>query len=221
MFETSVTGLESTDGTRERLLEAAGEVFADKGFASATVREICQLAGANLAAINYHFGGKERLYAEVLRYADEVSEKRTPQTRADLASLPAEEQLKWFVGQFLKRVFDAERPAWHDRLIAREMVDPTPALEELAQKNIKPRAMALQRMIRSMLGEKASDREVQMHAASVVGQCLMYHRCRAMLCHLMPAIDVSSEKAAGELTEHIAAFSLRAIRERRAELEGE
>ena len=52
--------------TRRRLLDAAGEVFAEKGFAKATVREICQKAEANIAAVNYHFGDKEKLYAAVL-----------------------------------------------------------------------------------------------------------------------------------------------------------
>ena len=55
--------------TRRQLLEAAGEVFAEAGYRDATVREICRRAGANIAAINYHFGDKEKLYAEVLRYS--------------------------------------------------------------------------------------------------------------------------------------------------------
>ena len=55
------------DATREKLIEAAGEVFAEQGYAAATVRDICTLAGANVAAINYHFGDKRGLYAEVLK----------------------------------------------------------------------------------------------------------------------------------------------------------
>src|SRR4030095_12192205 len=60
--------------TRQRLLEAAGEVFAARGFRAATVREICQRAQANLAAVNYHFGDKERLYAAVLQYTFHCAE---------------------------------------------------------------------------------------------------------------------------------------------------
>ena len=57
------------DKTRQRLLEAAGEIFAEQGFRQTTVRDICARAGANVAAVNYHFGDKEKLYSEVLRFA--------------------------------------------------------------------------------------------------------------------------------------------------------
>ncbi|MGA9754367.1 MAG: TetR family transcriptional regulator, partial [Desulfobaccales bacterium] len=56
----------ASNETRQRLLEAAGEVFAKKGFRNTTIREICRRARANLAAVNYHFGDKERLYLAVL-----------------------------------------------------------------------------------------------------------------------------------------------------------
>ena len=54
------------ESTRARLLETAGEVFAEKGYEAATVREICEKAGVNLAAVNYYFGGKELLYVQTL-----------------------------------------------------------------------------------------------------------------------------------------------------------
>ena len=57
------------DETRQRLLDTAGEVFAEKGFQAATVRQICGMAGVNIAAINYHFGDKERLYIEAVKHA--------------------------------------------------------------------------------------------------------------------------------------------------------
>jgi len=55
--------------TRERLLQAATRLFADNGYQGASVRDICNLAGANPGAVSYHFGGKRQLYRSVLRRA--------------------------------------------------------------------------------------------------------------------------------------------------------
>ncbi len=55
--------------TRERLLQAATRLFADNGYHGASVRDICNLAGANPGAVSYHFGGKRQLYRAVLRRA--------------------------------------------------------------------------------------------------------------------------------------------------------
>lgn len=220
MFETTVQSADPASATRERLLEAAGEVFAAQGFKDATVREICKRAAANLASVNYHFGGKERLYSEVLRHADQLSMEKHPPFGPDLSGRAPEEQLGWFIRQFLLRVFDTGRPMWHDQVISREMVEPTPALAELAERNIKPRAIALQRIIRAMVGDELDDRRVQMCAASVVGQCLMYHRCRMVIEHLMPAIPMKSEETVEVLTRHITEFSIAAIRAIAAEKRG-
>ncbi len=56
--------LRITDGntTRLHILETAGRLFAAQGFAESTSKEICTRAGTNMAAINYHFGGRDGLY---------------------------------------------------------------------------------------------------------------------------------------------------------------
>src|SRR5262249_50988298 len=60
---------EADKSTRRRLLEAAGQVFAEKGVGRATGKEICERAGTNPAAVNYYFGGIEGLYVAVVREA--------------------------------------------------------------------------------------------------------------------------------------------------------
>jgi len=57
--------MNDTQGTRERLMEAAMVEFAQRGYAGATVADICARAEANVAAVNYHYGSKEKLYQEV------------------------------------------------------------------------------------------------------------------------------------------------------------
>ena len=103
--------------TRQRLLDAAGEVFAEQGFHKATVREICNRAGANVAAINYHFRDKQGLYTSVLQYAHQCSVDKYP--HYDGSNARVEEQLKVFARSFLLRIFDDGRPAWHGKLMSR------------------------------------------------------------------------------------------------------
>jgi AcrR family transcriptional regulator len=56
-----------TQETRDRILEAAQKLFAERGFDATSVRDITAEAGCNVAAVNYHFGGKESLYLEAFR----------------------------------------------------------------------------------------------------------------------------------------------------------
>src|SRR3954469_17924131 len=98
--------------TRQSLLEAAGEVFAEVGFRAATVREICQRAGANIAAVNYHFGDKEKLYLEVLRHAQRYAAEKYPTNMGVTAAATPEEKLQAFIRSFLLRIFDEGSLAW-------------------------------------------------------------------------------------------------------------
>ena len=115
--------------TRQRLLEVAGMVFAEQGFKCATVREICKRAGANVAAINYHFGDKQGLYSETLRYwVRESLAKYPPNLGVDESATP-EQKLHAYVRSFFWRIFDEGRPSWYGKLMAREMLEPTHALD--------------------------------------------------------------------------------------------
>src|SRR5262245_11814772 len=89
--------------TRQRLLDAGGEIFSEQGFHRATVREICERAGANVAAVNYHFRDKQGLYAEVLKHAHAMALGRAD-ARAlaeKAAAMPPEARLRSFIGGML------------------------------------------------------------------------------------------------------------------------
>src|SRR5580693_1138195 len=109
----------SEQETRQRLLEAGGEVFAAKGFKAATVREICRKAGANVASVNYHFGDKEKLYVEVLRFSHACAIDRHPPTFGVNDTSHPEDRLRAFIVSFVHRMFDTGRPAWHGKLMSR------------------------------------------------------------------------------------------------------
>src|SRR3954468_11866471 len=172
--------------TRQRLLEVAGAVFSEFGFKNATVREICSRASANVAAINYHFGDKQGLYSETLRYwARESLAKYPPNLGVDDSATP-QQKLHAFVRSFLWRILDEGRPAWYGRLIAREMIDPTHALDERVEETMKPLADLLMSIVRQLLPAAATDEHVRQSACSVIGQIVMYHHCRPVLPKLYP-----------------------------------
>src|SRR5512145_2556330 len=77
---------EPTTDTRQRLLDAAEALFARRGLAGTSVREITEAAGANLAAINYHFRSKENLYIEV--FLRRMAQMRDPVIAASRVAAP-------------------------------------------------------------------------------------------------------------------------------------
>ncbi|MGH7965230.1 MAG: CerR family C-terminal domain-containing protein [Candidatus Binatia bacterium] len=199
-----------TPETRQRLLEAAGEVFAEHGFRAATVRDICQRANVNIAAVNYHFGDKERLYAEVLRYAHHCCLEKYPPDFGLQRDASAEQRLHAFVRSFLLRIFDEGRLAWYGQLMSHEMIEPTAALDALVETEIRPGAEQLQSIVRVLLGRRVNAEQVRLCAMSIVSQCLHYHHARPVITRLFPQQRYEL-KDIERLADHITHFSLAAL----------
>ena len=200
----------STAGTRERLLTAAAETFAEHGYRGATVREICRRARANVAAVNYHFRDKAGLYEEVVRECERRATDKFPLHPAQQPSNP-DEKLRLFVRQFLARIFDPGVRSQHGRLMLREMIEPSPALDRLVQEAIRPQVLLLQDTVRGVLGPNATDDEVRFGGLSVVGQCVFYHQCRPVLERLFPDLAFGPELI-DRLSEHVTSLSLTGLR---------
>ena len=180
--------------TPDRLIAAAGEIFADRGFAAATVREICQRAAANIAAVNYHFGDKRGLYEQVFRYANTCA---APEAKPD-GTVDPRAALRAYIRGLLERLLDEGRPAWHAKLLARELIEPTGVLDDHIERSVKPRFEALQAILRALLGPSASPDTVRRCAASGLGQCAFYRHSRPILasvCFCRAALPSSSIRA--------------------------
>jgi AcrR family transcriptional regulator len=195
--------------TRRRLLDAAGEVFADRGFANTTVREICKRANANIAAVNYHFGDKQKLYAAVFEDARAQADEKFDPARVPMDA-PPEEQLREFCRQFMRRLLDPGRPSWCGRLIAREISEPTGVIEKFVDDQVRPRLNILQEIVRGIVGD-APPRVIAKCALSVVGQMLYYHFAKPVLKLLSP-IYADLDQHADELADHVTRFSLAGMR---------
>ena len=213
MFKQRLNQIESeTSDTQSRLLDAAGEIFAEHGYRAATVRQICEKAGANVAAVNYYFGDKEGLYLAVLRSVPDAHAEKYPSTRGLSGDTAPEARLRAYVDSLLHRVFDVGRPGWHAKILARELVEPTRVLDSLLEEVARPLHAELAEIVRQFLGPEADDDDVRRCALSVMGQCVYYHHARAVIARLYPERGTNAKDIA-DLVDHISEFSLAALRE--------
>jgi AcrR family transcriptional regulator len=192
---------------KQRLLLAAEEIFAEKGFASATIREITDRAEANIAAINYHFGDKERLYIETVRFAHSCAAKDLP-----LPSMPDDApphaKLKAFIREMATRMTQPTRPS-SLRLMMREMSQPTAAAHAIIREFIQPMAFGLRAIVHELL-PSASESRVLMIGFSIIGQILFYRQNRQvaeLIFGKEPVDAISTEMIA----EHVTRFTLAAL----------
>lgn len=192
----------------DRLIEAAGEIFGEKGFRSATVREITTRAGANVAAINYYFRDKQELYAATLRHAVQASLQCNAATIDE--SLTPEEQLHQFIITKLTHWLDPRRPKWHGQLMAHEMSAPTESLDLVVSELISPRLSAFRRIVSGIAGP-LPEKKLTLLLLSVMSQCAYYRQSAPMIDRLFPKL-MRGPQIIPEIAEHITAFSIAGIR---------
>ena len=197
------------DKTRDRILEAAGELFAERGFEATTIRDICQAAGANVAAVNYYFRDKERLYVEAV-----VRAHRWRMDQAQLpdwdTSTPPRKKLADFIETFFRRVLGGPDDTWRTRLVMREILNPSDACAEIAQSNIRPQFEILHGVLRELLPAETSDEELHLTAFSIVGQCLFYHVAGPIIRNLVSGGEYENYDLE-KLAAHVTKFTLAAV----------
>lgn len=195
--------------TRARILESALRLFGERGLREVTVREICQDAGANLAAVNYHFGDKLGLYRETLQTAIDAMRETTELAREAGRGKAPEEQLRAFVTLFLARILGPGGERVH-RLVQRELNEPTPALDAIVEQAVRPRVEYLSGVIAALIGCDPADERVLRCAASVQSQAVAYfpNPITAKLGFATKPTPASIARAA----DHVATFSIAGVR---------
>jgi TetR/AcrR family transcriptional regulator, regulator of cefoperazone and chloramphenicol sensitivity len=199
---------------RRRLLEAAGQIFAEKGFEGATVREIKDRAGVNIAAVNYYFQGKERLYVEAVKSAACGSAHDSPLPSWPPGTPPAI-KLREFIAMMIRRLMNPDKPAWHTRLMMREMAQPTSACAEWVRDYVRPNAKVLTGILEELLPPGTSSFKRYLTGFSIMGQCLHYMQNKPVIQLLMGEeyAQITPEAVAAHITEFsLAALGLKAPR---------
>lgn len=197
------------DDIKQRLIESAGESFAEKGYDAVGIREICQQAGANVAAINYHFGDKRGLYVACLRHAqtcrvEEIAAAEWP------ADFKAQDKLRAFIRGLLEEKLSGERPAWHMELMLREMTRPTDACREIVEEYIRPMGEALSQIMQELLPGSSWNQQAWLIGFSIVGQVLFF-QINQPVVRLLVGEEGFQALTLDVLTDHITRFCLAAI----------
>ena len=194
----------SSPDTRERLIQAAGEVFAEKGLHGALIRDITRRAGANIASVNYHFRDKFGLYSVVLRRAHDsvVAAANRPLT----ATTP-ESRVRQLLSAMLTTSLDPKRPKWQTRLLARELVQPTPALD-MMNAHMRPPSQRLWEAFQEMRPD-LSEQQLLFAVSSVVAQSVFHVYHGHLLRRMFPSVPRPDLES---LIEHIVDSSLASLR---------
>ena len=195
---------------RERILLAAGREFAERGYEAATVRDICTAAGVNVAAINYYFGDKQRLYIESVKHAHEQRVRQVPLPEWD-AGTSADVRLHDFVDNMLERMLGFGQPPWQVRLMLRELLHPTDACRELVEDYIRSHFDLLVSILDDLAGGRLSQAELRRVAMSVVGQCFLYRAAGDVVGMLVPKAELQTLHTPKHLAHHVTAYALAAL----------
>lgn len=194
---------DDTNSARQRLLDAALEVFATKGYTSASTREICRLAGANIAAIHYYFGDKASLYRQLFERVDQFlqvpRELDSPDTSLDAALLSLYRHLLGFTGSPIR----AQRLR---ALLFREQLQPSGMLSESQLQGLAPFYVVVVNLLRRHLDLPSEDTNLKLLAFSLLGLPAMMMIDQDMTNTLAPEVFINREETAQALAQQALAL---------------
>ncbi len=167
--------------TQARLLDAAGRLFAAKGYEQTNVRAICRSAGANISAVRHHFGSKEGLYRAVVVRSHRALLERDPLPQFCDGEDPAAALAR--VIEHMLRIILVRRAnhPYAGQLMARELQSPTGALDELLQNVMMPVRLEFGRIVGALLGEADTPSLRGQCTNFVMGLCVFHELGREVL----------------------------------------
>ncbi|KAF1042799.1 TetR/AcrR family transcriptional regulator [Xylophilus sp.] len=159
------------DATRAGTVEAAGRLFAQRGYAGTTGKAICERAGVNLAAINYHFGGRDGLYLAVLKEVHHRFMSMEFLRQLATNALPAPDKLRSFFRELVGHILAGDD--WTMQVWAREVLSPSPLLDTVFRQDTQPKFEAVSAIVGGITGIDPADPRMPQLVLGVVAPCLV------------------------------------------------
>jgi AcrR family transcriptional regulator len=199
--------------TRERILDTAEVLFAEKGFEAVSVREITAAASCNLAAVNYHFGNKENLYLEVFRSRWVPRAQRVQESfRKSLAgkkSMSPPAVVQALAEAFVEGPLSDEERLRHSQLMSREMTQPTEAFEHVVEEVIQPFFREVADRLNSAFTSEVGEEQTLLNIFSIFAMILYFNFARVAVSRLTGREYDTSFRAS--LVEQITQFSVKGL----------
>lgn len=207
----------TTHCTKARLLQAGRQVFVQHGLKNATVREICDLAGANVAAVSYHFGSKEKLYMSILENHLVEGERLYPVDQGITPQSSPEDRLRAYVRGFLQQTLGDGNPETErlGKLLIQEIIEPSQFFGEFFEKYCRPRHARLLSIVRGLL-PGLDDLSVARCASSIAGQCVLFDFARETMARMAPELVLKSSNI-DSIADFIFEFSMGGIERLRSQ----
>lgn len=196
--------------TQERLLRAACHIFAEKGYPETTIAEICKAAQTNIASVNYHFQDKENLYLQAWRYAFQQDLQRHPSDGAVAENASTEARLAGRIRSLIARIADPDSHFF--AIVFKEMAMQTGLLDSIMEQEINPERQAMMALIGELLGENASQKQIQFCHASIIGQCFHLLKVKHLKINAATRRYVMDLSDVAMFADHVVDFSLIAIK---------
>jgi AcrR family transcriptional regulator len=189
--------------TRALLLQTAGQVFAERGYADATSKEICERAGTPMASVNYHFGSREALYEEVLIEAHRQIVSVDELVEMTRALGDPRDKLRALLAHMLAPS-SRENTPWGFRVVLREMMSPGPLAPALVDKAVRPKAKLLLGLLAAILELPGDHPAVQRALVFSVLPCIvMLVAPKEIPRKVLPAMAKDSEGMFEDLMRYV------------------
>lgn len=209
----TLNNLKVANPTREKLLEKAEILFAQKGYHAISVREITAAAKCNMASVNYHFGNKKNLYLEVFRshwIPRELRIYEAFEKSIDSMDNPTPELvIQALVTAYLEGPLSDEELGRHRQLIVRELNNPTEAFELAADQTLRPLFKKLYGLLNVFAPEGVDEGNLSFDILSIFGIILYFNYSRPMVSRITGGSYDADFKA--RLIDQMVRFSLNGL----------
>ncbi|MGZ0783237.1 TetR/AcrR family transcriptional regulator [Pseudomonas saponiphila] len=190
--------------TRQQILETAGQLFAEQGYANTTSKQICENSKANNASVNYHFENKDGLYRAVLREAHDRLLRIETMITLSQSQERAEDKLRAIVTVLIEGLAN-QREGWALKVLTRELLSPSSVLPEVLEEQAFPKAQIVRNILGQIMQLPPDDPATLRSAVSVFAPCLFLLIAHEPLTrHVLPGLALDPPA----LIEHMMSYAL-------------